>query len=214
VSLICPKCEMEVEFDDDGLPEKRRPVRCGSCGESWFTGGKTDLYALSFAKPSEIDPEVARVLKEEAEREMAARKVESEEQLVEELGQSTKKRSQASGEETTPSSQDGYASLTWRQRGFVVVLFLSVGFIVLYVYAPSLAKTFPLLADWIFSYVFLVNDVRQVLSEIIHSWDQFLIELDIVGTAAKTKDWFVGTVQAIIDFGLNLVGSQEAAARD
>ena len=54
-------------------PEKRRPVRCSSCGESWFTGGKTDLYALSFSKPAEIDPEVARILKEEAEREMAAR---------------------------------------------------------------------------------------------------------------------------------------------
>ena len=36
MSLICPNCETEVEFDDDGMPEKRRPVRCGSCGESWF----------------------------------------------------------------------------------------------------------------------------------------------------------------------------------
>ena len=26
MSLICPNCETEVEFDDDGMPEKRRPV--------------------------------------------------------------------------------------------------------------------------------------------------------------------------------------------
>ena len=210
MSLICPKCEMTVENNDDGAPEKRRPVRCGSCGESWFTGGKTDLYSLSFSKPTEIDPQVARILKEEAEREMAAREVDSEKQLATELGHSIEE-DQAT---TKVSNKDEHVSLTWRQRGLVLLFGLLCTLTALYVYAPNVAKTFPSMADWIFSYVFLVNDGRQVLSEIIQSWDQFLVSLDIAGTAVSAKDWIVGTVREIIEFGLSLVGSQEANAED
>ena len=210
MSLICPKCEMTVENNDDGAPEKRRPVRCGSCGESWFTGGKTDLYSLSFSKPTEIDPQVARILKEEAEREMAAREVDSEKQLATELGHSIE------GDQATTkvSDKDEHVSLTWRQRGSVLLFGLLCAFTALYVYAPNVAKTFPSMADWIFSYVFLVNDGRQVLSEISQSWDQFLVSLDIAGTAVSAKDWIVGTVREIIEFGLSLVGSQETNAED
>ena len=210
MSLICPKCEMTVENNDDGAPEKRRPVRCGSCGESWFTGGKTDLYSLSFSKPTEIDPQVARILKEEAEREMAAREVDSEKQLATELGHSIE------GDQATTkvSDKDEHVSLTWRQRGLVLLFGLLCTLTALYVYSPNVAKTFPSMADWIFSYVFLVNDGRQVLSEIIQSWDQFLVSLDIAGTAVSAKDWIVGTVREIIEFGLSLVGSQEANAED
>ena len=210
MQLICPKCEMTVENDDDGAPEKRRPVRCGSCGESWFTGGKTDLYALSFSKPTEIDPQIARILKEEAEREMTARKVDSEKQLATELGHSIEE-DQAT---TKVSDKDEHVSLTWRQRGLVLLLGLLCALTALYVYAPNVAKTFPSLADWIFSYVFLVNDGRQVLSETLQSWDDFLISLNIAGNAVSVKDWFVGTVQAIIDFGFSLVGSPEPSAKD
>jgi hypothetical protein len=188
VQLICPKCEMTVENDDDGAPEKRRPVRCGSCGESWFTGGKTDLYALSFSKPTKIDPEVAR--------------------------QSTETKDQTTAKVSTGLDQDSYASLTWRQRGLVLLLGLLCALTALYVYAPNVAKTFPSMADWIFSYVFLVNDGRQVLSETLQSWDDFLISLNIAGNAVSAKDWFVGTVQAIIDFGFSLVGSPEPSAKD
>ncbi len=38
--------------------------------------------------------------------------------------------------------------------------------------------------------------------KLLQSWDQFLVGLDIVGTVANAKDWVVGTVQAIIEFGL------------
>ena len=210
MSLICPKCEMTVENNDDGAPEKRRPVRCGSCGESWFTGGKTDLYSLSFSKPTEIDPQVARILKEEAEREMAAREVDSEKQLATELGHSIEE-DQAT---TKVSNKDEHVSLTWRQRGLVLLFGLLCTLTALYVYAPNVAKTFPSMADWIFSYVFLVNDGRQVLSETLQSWDDFLISLNIAGNAVSAKDWFVGTVQAIIDFGFSLVGSPEPSAKD
>ena len=210
MSLICPKCEMEVEFDDDGMPEKRRPVRCGSCGESWFTGGKTDLYALSFAKPSVIDPEVARILKEEAALEMAARSVESEEQSISHMDDATKKEIEAKKKGPAQVGQDGYVSLNWRQKSVILLIGLLCALTALYLYAPNVAQTFPSLTDWVFSYVFLVNDGRQALSEILQSWDEFLIRLDIAGNAASAANWIVGTVQEIIDFGLGLVGSEEA----
>ena len=212
MQLICPKCEMTVENDDDGAPEKRRPVRCGSCGESWFTGGKTDLYALSFSKGAEIDPKVARILKEEAEREMAAREIDSERELTKKLGHSTETKDQVITKASTQSDQDGHVSLTWSKRVLFLLFGLLCALTALYIYAPNAAKMFPSVADWIFSYVFLVNDGRQLLYEIMQSWDQFLVSLDIAGTAANAKDWVVGTVQAIIEFGLSLVGGQETNA--
>ena len=98
----------------------------------------------------------------------------------------------------------------WRQRGLVFLSGILCAFTALYVYAPNVAKAFPSQADWVFSYVFLVNDGRQALSEILQSWDQFLVSLDIAGNAASAKNWVVGTVQKMIDFGLGLIGNQEA----
>ncbi|MDA9100945.1 hypothetical protein N9J94_06765, partial [Planktomarina sp.] len=178
----------------------------------WFTGGKTDLYALSFSKGAEIDPKVARILKEEAEREMAAREIDSERELTKKLGHSTETKDQVITKVATQSDQDGHVSLTWRQRVLILLFGLLCALTALYIYAPNAAKMFPSVADWIFSYVFLVNDGRQFLYEIMQSWDQFLVSLDIAGTAANAKDWVVGTVQAIIEFGLSLVGGQETNA--
>ena len=170
--------------------------------------------ALSFSKPAEIDPEVARILKEEAEREMAAREIDSERELTKKLGHPTETKDQVTTKASTQSDQDGHVSLTWRQRVLVILFGLLCALTALYVYAPNAAKTFPSVADWIFSYVFLVNDGRQVLSETLQSWDDFLISLNIAGNAVSAKDWFVGTVQAIIDFGFSLVGSPEPSAKD
>ena len=207
MQLICPKCELEVELDEDGMPEKRRPVRCTNCGESWFTGGKTDLYALSFANPSEIDPNVARILKEEAEREMAARKTEEEERLSTLMDSATTKEDGGSTRQPATTAE-AYESLSWRQWSFVLILCLVGSLTALYVFAPNLVVTFPGLTDWIFSYIFLVNDIRQALHETAQTSKQLFISLDIGGTASSVKDWVLGTVQAIVEFGLSLLGSQ------
>ena len=212
MQLVCPKCEILVEIEDDGMPEKRRPVRCSSCGESWFAGGNTDLYALSFNKPSPIDPEVARILKEEAEREMAARKVEVDEKL------STLQSGSGPEQKKLPENQsnqsqltyDGYERLSCRQWSFVLFLFLVGGLVALYVFAPNIVETYPSSADWIFLYVFLVNDVRQLVYEASQSSGQYLNSLDIVGKSASAREWLLSAVQAIIDFAVGLAGSQEA----
>jgi len=210
VQLVCPKCEIQVEIEDEGMPEKRRPVRCSSCGESWFTGGSTDLYALSFTKPNQIDPEVARILKEEAEREMAARKAEVDERpSTPQSGSGTEQNKLPENQSTHPQlSYDGYERLSWRQWSFVLSLCLLGAFVALYVFAPNVIDRYPNSADWISSYVRLVNDVRQSVYEATQSSKQLLISLDIAGNAATAKVWILSTVNALVEFALSLVGSQ------
>lgn len=210
MQLICPKCEIQVEIEDEGMPEKRRPVRCSSCGESWFTGGNTDLYALSFNKPSQIDPGVARILKEEAEREIAARKAEVEERLSNpQSGSGTQKTKLPENQSTLPQlTYDGYERLNWRQWSFVLSLCLVGGLVALYVFAPSVIERYPNSADLIFSYVFLVADVRQSVYEASQSSKQLLISLDIAGNAASAKEWILSTVNALVEYALSLVKSQ------
>lgn len=210
MKLICPKCETEIEVEDDGMPEKRRPVRCTSCGESWFAGGKTDLYALSFAKQNKIDPEVVRILKEEAALEISARKADEAERLAAKTTGGNKKENQVSETISKQISPDGYVSLTSRQRGFVLLLGLLAGLTALYVFAPNVVKRFPNSSDFVFSYVFFINDIRQSISEFIQTSQKFLVSLDITGTVTKIKEWLQNSLQTITEFGLGLFRTQEA----
>ena len=210
MKLICPKCETEIEVKDDGMPEKRRPVRCTSCGESWFAGGKTDLYALSFAKQNKIDPEVVRILKEEAALEISARKADEAERLAAKTTGGNKKENQVSETISKQISPDGYVSLTSRQRGFVLLLGLLAGLTALYVFAPHVVRRLPNSSDFVFSYVFFINDIRQSISEFIQTSQKFLVSLDITGTVTKMKEWLQNSLQTITEFGLGLFGTQEA----
>ena len=78
----------------------------------------------------------------------------------------------------------------------------------LYAFAPSVIERYPNLADLIFSYVFLVTDVRQSLYEASQSSKQLLISLDIAGNAASAKEWILSAVNALVEFALSLVKSQ------
>ena len=199
MQLICPKCENLVEIEDGDGPEKRRPVRCGNCSESWFTGGKTDLYALSFAKPSKVDPEVARILQEEVEWEMAARKAEDDKQIS---AGSTIGKNQVSTdlEAEDVQGRDDYVALNWRQRSILLFICLLAGLSGLFVFAPNIVMTFPELADWVSSYVFWVNDMRQSLDENLRRVETFVIDLDIGGKFNRSTAWLTASIQYIINF--------------
>ncbi len=90
--LICPNCEAQYEVPETAIPEKGRDVQCSNCAHTWFQvpldGPLTKAHPQPKAqdrvmdpvntpppmprKPS-IDPEVAEVLRQEAERERRAR---------------------------------------------------------------------------------------------------------------------------------------------
>lgn len=206
MQLTCPKCEASVDVEDDGEPDKRRPVRCSSCNESWFTGGKTDLYALSFTKPSKIDPEVARILQEEAEREMSARKQETK--ARDQTPTSTTTELEIEPNDATPVKvevdKDGdYEPVSKRQRWILLALFVLGGLVALYVFAPEIVKRVPGITDWVFSYVFWVNDMWEILRNITSHIKAFIISLDLGGIATRVGEWLVTNVQAVKVFVLS-----------
>ena len=207
MQINCPNCDTLVEFDDGGMPEKRRPVRCPNCNESWFTGGKTDLYALSFNKPSEIDPEVARILQEEAQREMAARKEEEEEQATPSADGSDAKTNHNSApiDKNLKPIEDDYVPLSWKQRALVVFLCLLAILAGTYIFAPKIISAFPNLADWITSYVFWINDMLNKMRGIIENSKMFFLNLNLEGLLDNLLGSVITIIQSIIDSVKDLI---------
>ncbi|AWB49824.1 hypothetical protein HYN69_16100 [Gemmobacter aquarius] len=95
--LICPNCDAEYEVDDAAIPDGGRDVQCSNCGHGWFQlpagyeaekaeeealfGVEEDTAAPPAGQPVPVqrtlDENLMAVLREEAEREAAARKAEA-----------------------------------------------------------------------------------------------------------------------------------------
>lgn len=105
--LICPNCEAEYEVDDAAIPDMGRDVQCSNCGHAWFqlppeielaleqedelfgASGAVDPLpdlddeddtpppVMADAPKRSIDENLMAVLREEAEREAAARKADA-----------------------------------------------------------------------------------------------------------------------------------------
>ena len=105
--LICPNCDAQYEVPDDVIPEDGRDVQCSNCGNTWFqlpagAEDETDEDKSLYAEPAgehpdedvgapaepeapaerpqrrQLDPEIANVLREEAELEARARAAENQ----------------------------------------------------------------------------------------------------------------------------------------
>jgi len=93
--LICPNCGAQYDVDDAVIPDPGRDVQCSNCGHTWFQqpAGKDLETAQELedeaeleqtathpgdADRPELDPDVANVLREEAEFETAARASDAE----------------------------------------------------------------------------------------------------------------------------------------
>lgn len=99
--IICPKCDAQYEVPDEVIPPEGRDVQCSNCGHTWMqlrsenaaqqvdpsvpesdveTGEDApDIDAGTQPEPKrqELQPEVADILRQEAERESAARAAEA-----------------------------------------------------------------------------------------------------------------------------------------
>lgn len=103
--LICPNCDAIYEVDDAAIPDSGRDVQCSSCGHAWFQlppeleaalaaedslFGATDpndddsdesgllpAAAMPETRRTTLNDDVLAVLREEAEREAAARRSEA-----------------------------------------------------------------------------------------------------------------------------------------
>lgn len=92
--LVCPNCDAEYEVDGSVIPETGRDVQCSNCGYAWFQmspqveaeiAAEEALFDVPPAEPApSLDPQgrsldetVLAVLREEAEREVNARRAEA-----------------------------------------------------------------------------------------------------------------------------------------
>lgn len=95
--LVCPNCDAEYEVDPAVIPSAGRDVQCSNCGTSWFqpsplAEAQAAEEAALFdappplpdappeepvAKPRGLNEAVVAVLREEAEREAAARRADA-----------------------------------------------------------------------------------------------------------------------------------------
>ena len=96
--LVCPNCDAEYEVNPAVIPNSGRDVQCSNCGTSWFqpspaaeeaAAEEAALFdpppalpqepaaAVPAVKPRGLDESVLAVLREEAEREAAARRAEA-----------------------------------------------------------------------------------------------------------------------------------------
>lgn len=91
--LTCPNCDAQYEVPDEVIPKDGRDVQCSNCGNTWFqahpdhvteetkTGPEKEESAAPAdvppEPPQEMDPEVASILREEAEREARLRATET-----------------------------------------------------------------------------------------------------------------------------------------
>jgi predicted Zn finger-like uncharacterized protein len=92
--LVCPNCGAEYDVADEAIPASGRDVQCSNCGHGWFASrdaapeqsAETEKQAEPStqedpAQPAPapyhgLDPEVAAILQEEADREARAREAE------------------------------------------------------------------------------------------------------------------------------------------
>lgn len=96
--LVCPNCDAEYEVDASAIPDTGRDVQCSNCGHAWFQLSPAMEEELASEEalfdpppppaaevedvipdtpappPRALDESVLSVLREEAEREMAARR--------------------------------------------------------------------------------------------------------------------------------------------
>lgn len=100
--LTCPNCDAQYEVDDSAIPDTGRDVQCSNCGHAWFqlppdVEAALDAEEAVFAAPvpppappeedeapapvaapprRQLDDNLMAILREEAEREAAARRAE------------------------------------------------------------------------------------------------------------------------------------------
>ena len=96
----------------------------------------------------------------------------------------------------------GYVPLNKRQRWILLVLCLLGSLLALYVFAPEVVRRVPSITDWVFSYVFWVNNMWEILGNGALKFEAFIISLDLDGLAVRFGGWTVNTVQTIKEFVL------------
>lgn len=137
--LTCPECAAQYEIADGLIPPEGRDVECSACGHGWRQLGAPTLVltpeaAIEEGHPAaaaDLPPPAARglsdpvlsILREEAERELAARAAEREarrDPLAADIAEATRRGpapQRAAAEDALPDPHALAASLRWEVPG-------------------------------------------------------------------------------------------------
>ena len=190
--LGCPNCGALYEVDDSAIPESGREVQCSACDHRWHvaaTGDAPDAPRASDPpRPRAPDPAVLKSLREEAARELSARRRETAGAAGTAPGDAGSQDGAGAGaaapprrallpeiDEISPTlhpdraaagagSSVRHAPDAPRQRGFATGLAVSLTLSALaaaaYVWSSDLAAAVPVLGEPLESYVDAVDRLR------------------------------------------------------
>lgn len=134
---------------------------------------------------------------------MSARKLENEAALQKSADPTKEMSPQGDPEPVTSddmAKDDGYVPLNKRQHIILFLLAVPAGLTGLFIFAPQIVERFPESADWVFSYVFWVNDMRAVLNDLMVSSQDFITSLDLGGILRSAQVWLGDSVNWIKDW--------------
>jgi len=188
--LTCPDCAAQYEVADGAIPEAGRDVQCSNCGHTWFqqaAGGADPAVGATpapdpAARRRELDPAIAALLREEAEREVKARQAEEDRAATARprrvspagtgAGPADAPATSAPHREEPepmlpprPGADPGPPSRGGFRAGFLLTLVAGGLALAAYGYAPDLARRLPEAAPVLGSYVETVDAGRLWLDD-------------------------------------------------
>lgn len=216
--LVCPNCDAQYEVADEAIPADGRDVQCSACGTMWFHQPSGPLELVARAEPpvyappealSEVpteapaepsppevqpsrrtlDEKLLAVLREEAEREAAARRAETARGIetqpdlgldavpplprqtrprdvfpdIEEINSTLRPAVAHDGlqpmPEAAPDPRDGAAF----RQGFLLMVALGGLVLATYLLAPQLVRQVPQAAPALDAFTAVVDQLRLTL---------------------------------------------------
>mgnify|MGYP001236180449 CR=1 FL=1 len=174
--LGCPKCGALYEVDAAAIPETGREVQCSACDHRWFFRATAAKAAEPEAPRARgTDPAVLQILREEAARELAARRREAgHDQVEQEKPVTTPVPHAGTRRPLLPEIEGGGEVVVHPMEeerwggfgvGLVVSLLLASLAAGVYIWAADLAEVAPQLADVIGAYVDTVDRARAMVRD-------------------------------------------------
>jgi predicted Zn finger-like uncharacterized protein len=178
--LGCPKCGARYEVPSAEIPAAGREVQCSACDHRWLHAAAPSEPAAApdtASRPRPTDPNVLQILREEAQREIAAR----EREAADRTGPAA---SGAGSEPVTPrrallpqieEPHPGTRVVIAPEEparggfliGFVIALVLAALAAAAYLWSAELAEAVPALAEPLAAYVEAIDNLRRMLADAV-----------------------------------------------
>ncbi|WP_209424249.1 zinc-ribbon domain-containing protein [Pararhodobacter sp. SW119] len=177
--LGCPKCGARYEVPSAEIPDTGREVQCSACDHRWIHAAPPAVTATApdtAPRPRPTDPNVLKILREEAQREIAAREREAEDRTGAAASRTEpvapRRALLPEIEEPQPDARVVIAPEEPERSGFligfVIALVLAALAAAAYLWSAELAEAVPALAEPLAAYVEAVDSLRRALADAVN----------------------------------------------